>query len=106
MTDTTSVQNNLEDRVISGYGPAQLAAPMLIEPAQRRVRPSGPLSADRCVSYREPIRECPKIGNLVCLFNERVDTYVDGNKIEVPRTAWSNKRLPSGRPRVRGQIHR
>jgi uncharacterized protein (DUF427 family) len=44
---------------------------------------------DLAWSYREPIPECPKIENLVCFFNERVDTFVDGEKVEVPHTPWS-----------------
>jgi uncharacterized protein (DUF427 family) len=37
-------------------------------------------------SCREPIPECPKIEKLVCFFNERVDTFVDGEKMPAPRT--------------------
>jgi uncharacterized protein (DUF427 family) len=53
------------------------------------VRAGGRSLDDLAWSYQEPIPECPKIENLVCFFNERVDTYVDGTKIEVPRTPWS-----------------
>jgi len=41
-------------------------------------------------SYPAPIPECPKIENLVCFFNERVDAiYVDGERQPVPKTPWS-----------------
>lgn len=40
-------------------------------------------------SYPEPIHEIPKIKNLLCFFNERVDTYVDGELQERPYTPWS-----------------
>ncbi len=40
--------------------------------------------------YPAPIAECPKIENLVCFFNERVDAiYVDGERQPVPKTPWS-----------------
>lgn len=40
-------------------------------------------------SYPLPIPECPKIENLMCFFNERVDIYVDGEKQECGVTPWS-----------------
>jgi uncharacterized protein (DUF427 family) len=40
-------------------------------------------------SYPEPIPECPKIKDLLCFFNERVDVYVDGTLQERPYTPWS-----------------
>lgn len=41
-------------------------------------------------SYGAPTPECAKIANLVCFFNERVDTiYVDGVKQDRPNTPWS-----------------
>jgi uncharacterized protein (DUF427 family) len=40
-------------------------------------------------SYPEPIRECPKIKDLLCFFNERVDLYVDGELQARPQTPWS-----------------
>jgi uncharacterized protein (DUF427 family) len=41
-------------------------------------------------SYSPPIPECPKIDNLVCFFNERVDAIVvDGEEQPVPKTKWS-----------------
>ncbi|MBV9119664.1 MAG: DUF427 domain-containing protein [Chloroflexi bacterium] len=41
-------------------------------------------------SYRFPIPECPKIENLMCFFNERVDAiYVDGELLPRVETAWS-----------------
>lgn len=40
--------------------------------------------------YRHPIPECPKIENLICFYNEKVDAlYVDGELLERPVTPWS-----------------
>ncbi|MEM7346977.1 MAG: DUF427 domain-containing protein, partial [Chloroflexota bacterium] len=39
--------------------------------------------------YPDPIPECPKIKDLVCFFNEKVDLYVDGVLQPVPQTPWS-----------------
>ena len=40
--------------------------------------------------YPEPIPECPKIKNLLCFFNEKVEAiYVDGELESVPETPWS-----------------
>lgn len=41
-------------------------------------------------SYEVPIPECPKIEQLMCFFNERVDAiHVDGELQEKPHTKWS-----------------
>jgi uncharacterized protein (DUF427 family) len=40
-------------------------------------------------SYPDPIPECPKIKDLLCFFNERVDLYVDGELQTRPKTPWS-----------------
>jgi uncharacterized protein (DUF427 family) len=40
-------------------------------------------------SYPDPIPENPKIKELLCFFNERVDLYVDGELQDRPRTPWS-----------------
>lgn len=40
-------------------------------------------------SYEAPIPECPKIENLLCFFNERVETIVDGELLQRPATPWS-----------------
>jgi uncharacterized protein (DUF427 family) len=40
-------------------------------------------------SYPNPIEENPKIKNLLCFFNERVDLYVDEELQPRPRTPWS-----------------
>jgi uncharacterized protein (DUF427 family) len=42
-----------------------------------------------CWSYPDPIPECPKIAGLLCFFNEKVDLYVDGERMERPLTPWS-----------------
>lgn len=39
--------------------------------------------------YPAPIPECPKIENLLCFYNEKVDIYVDGALQERPRSPWS-----------------
>ena len=40
-------------------------------------------------SYPEPIPECPRIRDLVCFFNERVDMVIDGEPVPRPVTPWS-----------------
>jgi uncharacterized protein (DUF427 family) len=41
-------------------------------------------------SYRDPLPACTPIEKLLSFFNERVDAiYVDGERIAVPRTPWS-----------------
>ena len=41
-------------------------------------------------SYSPSLPECPKIDNLVCFFNERVEAIiVDGERLPVPKTPWS-----------------
>ena len=40
-------------------------------------------------SYPAPIPECPKIEGLLCFYNERADTFVDGELQERPKTKWS-----------------
>ena len=42
-------------------------------------------------SYQETILECPKIKDLLCFFNERVDLYVDGELQARPQTMWSQQ---------------
>jgi uncharacterized protein (DUF427 family) len=44
---------------------------------------------DLAWSYPDPIPENPKIKDLVCFFNERVDLVVDGALQERPSTPWS-----------------
>jgi uncharacterized protein (DUF427 family) len=39
--------------------------------------------------YPSPIPECPKIENLLCFFNEKVDLYIDGELQPRPVTPWS-----------------
>jgi uncharacterized protein (DUF427 family) len=40
--------------------------------------------------YPAPIPECPKIENLLCFYDEKVDAvYIDGEKQERPTTPWS-----------------
>ena len=39
--------------------------------------------------YPHPIPECPKIKELLCFYNEKVELVVDGVVLERPLTAWS-----------------
>lgn len=41
-------------------------------------------------SYPDPIPENPKIRDLLCFFNERVDLVIDGEKLERPVSPWSD----------------
>ena len=42
-------------------------------------------------TYPEPIAECPKIKDLLCFYNEKVDsTTVDGQEIPKQKTPWSD----------------
>ncbi|MBA3528544.1 MAG: DUF427 domain-containing protein [Propionibacteriaceae bacterium] len=45
--------------------------------------------ADAVWSYPDPIPENPKIRDLLCFFNERVDLVVDGEQLERPLSPWS-----------------
>jgi len=40
-------------------------------------------------SYPDPIPECPKIRDLMCFYNEKVDIYLDGELQPRPNTPWS-----------------
>jgi uncharacterized protein (DUF427 family) len=39
--------------------------------------------------YRAPLPESQKVAGLACFYNEKVDLYVDGERQERPRTAFS-----------------
>jgi uncharacterized protein (DUF427 family) len=39
-------------------------------------------------SYPEPILENPKIRDLMCFYNEKVDLYVDGELLTRPQTPF------------------
>jgi len=45
---------------------------------------------DAAWSYPEPIPENPKIRDLLCFFNERVDLVVDGERLVRPESPWSD----------------
>jgi uncharacterized protein (DUF427 family) len=47
------------------------------------------LHEDLVWSYPSPIPECPKIENLLCFYNERVDLSVDGELQPRPVSPWS-----------------
>lgn len=53
------------------------------------VRIGGEVFPDIVWSYPAPIPECPKIENLLCFFNERVDLYIDGQAAPRPVTKWT-----------------
>ncbi|MGZ4609027.1 MAG: DUF427 domain-containing protein [Actinomycetes bacterium] len=53
------------------------------------VRVGGILEPDLVWSYPDPIPENPKIKDLLCFVNERVDIVVDGTKLDRPKTPWS-----------------
>jgi uncharacterized protein (DUF427 family) len=54
------------------------------------VRIGDRLFKDLVWGYPAPIPECPKIENLLCFFNEKVDAiYVDGEPQPRPKTPWS-----------------
>jgi uncharacterized protein (DUF427 family) len=50
---------------------------------------------DAAWSYPEPIPENPKIRDLVCFYNERVDLVVDGVPQPRPETPWSRSAAPA-----------
>lgn len=50
---------------------------------------------DLAWSYPDPIPENPKIKDLVCFFNERVDLTVDGVPQERPDTPWAQPPAPT-----------
>lgn len=49
----------------------------------------GDAGRDIAWSYPDPIDEQPRLANLVCFFNEKVDLVVDGEAQERPTTPWS-----------------
>jgi uncharacterized protein (DUF427 family) len=53
------------------------------------IRVGDTLARDVVWSYPDPIPENPKVRDLLCFFNERVDLVVDGNLLERPLTPWS-----------------
>jgi uncharacterized protein (DUF427 family) len=53
------------------------------------VRAGGTLVPDAVWSYPDPIPENPKVKELLCFFNERVDLTVDGVTLDRPDTPWS-----------------
>jgi uncharacterized protein (DUF427 family) len=51
---------------------------------------NGQTRRDIAWSYPYPIPECPKIENLICFYDERVDAMeVDGDLLPKPITPWS-----------------
>jgi len=54
------------------------------------VRVGDTVVPDAAWSYPDPVPENPKIRELLCFFNERVELIVDGTVLERPRTPWSS----------------
>lgn len=54
-------------------------------------RVGGELHQDIAWSYEFPTVELAKIAGLVAFFDERVDTFVDGERLERPRTPFSKR---------------
>jgi uncharacterized protein (DUF427 family) len=52
-------------------------------------RVGGVLHRDVAWSYPDPIRENPRIAELIAFFNERVDLIIDGERERRPFTPWS-----------------
>ena len=62
------------------------------EAAYWSVEIGGKTFEDIIWSYPEPIPECPKIKDLMCFYNENVDSIsVDGTVVDRPETPWSRK---------------
>ena len=54
------------------------------------VKSGNKLVTDIAWYYPYPVPECPRIENLVCFYNERVDAlYIDGKLQPKPQTQWS-----------------
>ncbi len=54
------------------------------------VRVGNQLAHDIAWTYAAPVPECPKIEDLVCFFDERVESVVvDGEELPKLKTAWS-----------------
>ena len=49
----------------------------------------GRLVPDLAWTYREPLTDASRVGNLIAFFNERVDVVLDGQRSERPVTPWS-----------------
>jgi uncharacterized protein (DUF427 family) len=56
---------------------------------RQAVRVKDTFVPDAAWSYPDPIAENPKIRDLLCFVNERVDLVVDGEQLPRPRTPWS-----------------
>lgn len=69
--------------------PTRTRCPYKGEASYWSLRLGDTLIPDIAWSYREPIPECPKIADLVCFFDEKVDTTVDGELRPRPITDWS-----------------
>ena len=56
----------------------------------RSAHVGGETFEDIAWSYPNPVPECPKIRDLLCFYNERVDAIrLDGVEVEKPVTKWS-----------------
>jgi uncharacterized protein (DUF427 family) len=50
---------------------------------------AGDAGRDIAWSYPDPVPEQPRLANLICFYNEKVDVLVDGELQERPVTPWS-----------------
>lgn len=104
VADSTSPRIVLETgHLIRYYLPREDVRADLLEPSDTRsqcpykgkarywsVRVGDEVFRDTVWSYEDTIAECPRIKDLMCFFNERVDAiHVDGERLEIPRTKWS-----------------
>ena len=53
------------------------------------VRAGGTVHADLAWSYNFPTRQLLPIAGLIAFYNEKVDTFLDGQQLERPRTHFS-----------------
>ncbi len=53
------------------------------------IRAGGTLHEDLAWSYRTPLPESQKVAGLVAFYNEKLDIYVDGVKLDRPKTPFS-----------------
>ena len=67
------------------------------------VRAGDTLVPDAVWSYPDPIPENPRIRDLLCFFNERVDLVVDGQRLERAQSQWSE---PDADREVKAELRR
>lgn len=83
------------------YLPPTSVDPALLRPSKTRtqcpykgeaeyygVELAGTLHEDVVWFYRTPTRESAMVAGLLCFYNERVDVWLDGEKLERPKTPF------------------